>query len=99
VWGTWHAAKFGPVLLANTWYHLAATYDGETLRAYRDGVLVTANEAPSGDPDSEPAGLELGRGAAHASSYFNGMADEVRIYGRALSDQEIVQVMSEGAAR
>ena len=42
--GTWHAAKFG-ALGANTWYHLAATFDGTSLKSYQDGVLITDNPA------------------------------------------------------
>jgi hypothetical protein len=87
VGGVWYAASFGS-LAANTWYHLGATYDGETLRAYRNGVLITANTAPSGPPDSESLPLEFGRHAG-APQYFRGTIDEVRIYNRALSDLEI----------
>ncbi|MCX5636427.1 MAG: hypothetical protein NTX52_01870, partial [Planctomycetota bacterium] len=47
--GTWYPASFGS-LEANTWYHLAATYDGEDLKAYKDGVLITNNSSPSGNP-------------------------------------------------
>ena len=42
VGGAWYPASFGP-LAANTWYFLAATYDGETLTAYTNGVLVSTN--------------------------------------------------------
>jgi hypothetical protein len=85
--GTWYAASFG-TLAANTWYHLAATYDGETLRTYRNGSLVTSNTAPSGAAAAESATLKLGRHAA-AAQYFRGVIDDVRLYDRALSQSEI----------
>jgi hypothetical protein len=85
--GTWHAASFGP-LAANTWYHLVGTYDGDTLRAYVNGVLATANPAPSGNPDLEPLPLELGARAG-AASYFAGVVSGVRIYRRAIGPSEV----------
>ena len=91
VGGTWYGASFG-ALAANTWYHLAGTYDGETLRAYVNGVLVTANRAPSGEPDFEPAALEFGARAG-APQYFSGTIDEVRIYRRVLSAAEITGLL------
>ena len=84
---TWHAASFGP-LLANTWYYLAGTYDGETLRAYKDGELITSNTAPSGPASNESTSLKLGRHAV-SNNFFQGTVDEVRIYNRALSGAEI----------
>jgi fibronectin type 3 domain-containing protein len=83
----WYRASFGP-LAANVWYHLAATYDGETLRAYKNGVLVTTNTLPSGPPDPNPPVLRLGRHAS-AAQFFRGSIDEVRVYSRALSAAEI----------
>src|SRR4029434_8471985 len=90
--GVWYSASFGP-LAGNTWYNLAATYDGETLKAYTNGVLVTSNPAPSGPADAETSPLTIGRHAA-ASQFFKGIVDNVRIYNRALSQAEIQSDMS-----
>jgi hypothetical protein len=87
VGGEWHPASFGN-LQANKWYHLVATYDGENLKAYKDGVLITNNSAPSGTPDAESATLTFGKHSA-ASDYFGGTIDDVRIYSYALSPDEI----------
>ena len=92
VGGTYYAASFGP-LLANTWYYLAATYDGETLRAYKNGALITSNTAPSGVPNDETDSLKLGRHSS-AAQFFQGTVDEVRIYNRALSLAEIQEDMA-----
>lgn len=85
--GAWHAASFGP-LPTNTWIHLAATYDGETLRSYKNGVLVGTNSVPSGFPEPEANSLKLGRHAA-AAQYFQGAVDDVRVYGRVLAADEM----------
>src|SRR6185369_16696727 len=90
--GTWYAASFG-ALAANTWYNLAATYDGETLNAYTNGVLVTSNTAPSGPADADSNALTIGRHAA-LSQFFKGIVDNVRIYSRVLSQTEIQSDMN-----
>ncbi len=87
VGGTWYPASFGS-LQGNTWYHLAATYDGENLKAYKDGVLITTNPSPSGNPFNETASLKFGR-HANAAQYFTGVVDQIRIFNRALSDNEV----------
>ena len=71
----------------NAWTHLAATYDGSTLRLYTNGALAgsrtrSGNIATSGSP------LRIG-GNTLANAYFAGRIDEVRIYRRALSGAEI----------
>ena len=88
VGGIWYAASFGQ-LEPDTWYHLAASYDGETLKAYTDGVLTAANTAPSGPPDLEMNPLLF---ANHTNSFFAGSVDEARVYGRPLSAGEIRSV-------
>ncbi|MCX7589498.1 MAG: LamG domain-containing protein, partial [Patescibacteria group bacterium] len=85
--GFWYAATFG-TLLGNEFYYLAASYDGENLKSYKNGVLIFDNSSPSGDPDNEGAFLKFGRHAL-ANQYANGIFDEIRIYNRALSNSEI----------
>jgi len=89
VGGTWHNASFGP-LTGNVWYHLAATYDGENLRAYKNGVLMNTNTNPSGNPDNISENLTLGSHSDPSSGrYFGGMIDEVRIWDVVLTADEI----------
>jgi hypothetical protein len=89
---SWHAASFG-ALEADTWYHLAGTYDGEDLKAYTNGQLITTNSAPSGPAANETNSLKLARHAKNAD-YFTGTVDEARVYNRALSQIEIQSVMN-----
>jgi len=91
VGGTWYAAKYEP-LEADTWYHLAATYDGENFIAYRDGVMITNNSAPSGPPNNEGNTLKLGRHAA-AAQFFTGIVDDARVYNEALTESDIKTIM------
>ncbi|MHC4497423.1 MAG: LamG domain-containing protein, partial [Planctomycetota bacterium] len=81
--GDWRDASYRP-LSANTWYHLAATYDGTTFNAYRDGVLITSNPGSWGAPNAESNSLKLGRHAA-AAQFFTGTVDDARVYNRALT--------------
>ncbi|UCF14823.1 MAG: LamG domain-containing protein, partial [Phycisphaerales bacterium] len=92
--GTWYPASFGS-LQANTWYHLAATYDGEDLKAYRDGVLITNNSDPAGPPSAEDETLKFGRHAVNPA-FFGGIVDDVRVYNYALSEGQIRALYNEG---
>jgi len=71
----------------NAWTHLAATYDGATLKLYVNGTLASSTSqiariAVSGGP------LQIG-GDSGAGQYFAGAIDEVRIYSTAISDAQI----------
>lgn len=84
---TYVAASFGP-LEAGVWYHLAATYDGEDLKAYKNGVLITNNGWPVGNPEPEARNMTIGANAAN-SSPFSGKIDEVRIWNDVRTEAEI----------
>ena len=78
----------------NTWTHLAVTYDGASLKLYMNGLQV-AFKAQSGSILGSSGPLRIG-GNAVWGEYFAGLIDEVRIYDRALSREEITADM--GAA-
>ena len=76
-----------PALVANTWTHLAATYDGTTIRLYVNGVQkATAASASTLLASAGP--LRLG-GNSIWGEYFAGKLDDVRIYDKALTAAQI----------
>lgn len=75
-------------LNANTWYHVAATYDGAAMKIYINGVL-DASKSQTGSVNSSGA-FNVGY-SYNISRNFNGKIDEVRVWKRALSQTEISQ--------
>ncbi|GAB3823724.1 hypothetical protein GCM10028821_01660 [Hymenobacter jeollabukensis] len=73
-------------LNANTWYHLAGTFDGSAMRLYVNGVLDNSRTGPSSV--LADANFYLGRNYA-SSRCLDGSLDEVRVWKRALTAAEI----------
>jgi hypothetical protein len=87
--GSW---SFTPALLKpEKWYYIAVTYDGLYMRAYLDGVLVQVSSYIPGTIDPSETDISIGADVSRNTNFFNGTIDEVRIYSRALSDDEIWQ--------
>jgi hypothetical protein len=78
------------------WYHLAGTFDGQAVRLYVDGVLE--GETPLSTPISYGAHpLVLGASGDPADPRaIRGSLDEVTIYGRALTDEEVRVIHAAG---
>ena len=70
-----------------TWMHVAATYDGSTIKLYLDGQLE-ASKAASFPLATNQLALSLGAQHDGTRPFLGGM-DDVRIYSRALDAQEI----------
>jgi flagellin-like protein len=74
--------------LIGEWMYLVGTYDGNILRMYIDGVQTgTTPSAPN--PRSTNSKVYIGKLEGSTSS-INGTIDEVRIYNRSLSEEEIL---------
>lgn len=75
------------------WHHLAATYDGSSLISlYIDGLLATQSVASGGMPVTlDPLAIGNEPGASDVDQ-FNGVVDDVRIYGSALAPAQISQL-------
>jgi hypothetical protein len=76
----------------NMWTHLAGTYDGTTLRLYRNGTLIASSVRP-GTISVGNGALKLG-GNAVWPEWFAGRLDDVRVYDTALTAQQIQADMS-----
>lgn len=87
-WSNWKTTYSDPgTIAADTWYHLAGSYDGSALKLYING-MVADSLACGGSMD--PSNLHLRIGTNNSGlRYFHGVIDEVRIYSRALSQAEI----------
>jgi glucose/arabinose dehydrogenase/PKD repeat protein len=72
---------------ANTWTHLAVTYDGATLRLFVNGVQA-GSKAQTGSITASTSPLKIG-GNPVWGEWYAGLIDEVRIYNRALTTGEI----------
>jgi hypothetical protein len=82
---------------SSSWAHLAATYDGGTLRMFVNGVQVSS--VPGAQPIVVSSGpLQIG-GNTIWGEYFSGLIDDVRVYNRALTAAEITNAMNTAVAQ
>lgn len=85
---------WGPVLEAGTWYHVVGVLDRG---AGRGRVYVNGVEGAEGalgpNPLSNDAITRIGCRQDTSDSAFDGAIDDVRIFNRALSEEEIVANM------
>jgi hypothetical protein len=72
----------------NQWVHLAGTYDGSTLRLYRNGKEVGTASGIGGMVQCSGS-TAIGSRNSNDMHWFAGAIDDVRIYGRALGSAEI----------
>jgi len=86
--GAGYAEPSGGVMTLNEWHHLAGTMKkGQFVRVYLDAVLVAESTSFAGNTADGSSPLFIGRRGD--GQFFNGTVDEVTIYSRALSGEEI----------
>ena len=90
----------GTSISNNTWYHFVYVYDGSYVRGYVNGVAVTptASTATGGGTSITADFTGLGR-TNHATNYeYDGDMDEVGVWSRALTADEISQLYNSNRA-
>jgi hypothetical protein len=83
-----HHLKADAALPTGRWVHLAGTFDGKTMSIYVDGQEHGRMDRP-GPVKANAFHLCLGSYELNHASHFTGLLDEVRIYDRALTADEI----------
>ena len=80
-------------LTAGDWIHAAATYDGALMRLYQDCALV-GERAKTGAVASAPGvPVWIGSNPGGPHQAFDGRIDDVKLFDRALSEEEVCQEM------
>lgn len=89
----------GATLTTNTWYHLAGTYNGTNMVTYVNGVINATTNLSGAIDYSQSGDLVFGCDSPYESGEtegFSGVLDDVRIYNRALTAQEIGRLYDDG---
>ena len=89
------------VIPLNEWTHLAISFDGATKRLFVNGVEVASQSGLSALVyDGAPVPVTIGCGLARNAprDMFTGRVDEVSVYRRALSPDEIFALFEAGSA-
>ena len=73
-------------IIAEKWHFISASYDGQKIRLYLDSKYLTQKDASL---DTAENSLLIGRPRFDSHFYALGLIDDIRIYDRALSEDEI----------
>jgi hypothetical protein len=80
----------------NLWHHAAIVWDGtNTAIVYLDGVEESSEVSGPPTPDRKDRPFTIGMHAS-ISAYFDGIIDDVRVYDRALTAEEVMQLYQAG---
>lgn len=80
-------------LVADTWHFAAAVYDGSTIELFLDGAAVGSVAKTGTLATSGSAGVWIGSNPPTSTSKpFHGNIDEVAIFNKALSPQQIAAI-------
>ena len=84
----------GPILNDGEWHHVAMVYDGANMLAYVDGDLVWNVEKLI---NTALGGFRIGN-SRWGTNHLGGLIDEVQIFERALTAEEIKSIFNAGSA-
>ncbi len=97
----WLGPGAGASLDTGIWVHLVTTFDGNTAKLYKNGVLETSAPFPGLIDSCIGGGLRFGydhlRYFASTGDPFNGIIDDIGIWNRALDSSEISRLHSGSA--
>ncbi len=85
---------FGFTMPTNEWVHVAVTFNGSTATMYRNGLPIGTDGFSFGY--NTESTLTIGACEVNGGNPWNGMIDEVRLYNRALTAEEVAALATGG---
>ena len=98
--GTGFSAVATTRLDDDQWHYVVGVFDSKsrTLKVYTDGALEKESKTDGTAPGVNEQDLHIGYNGFQGDHRFNGIIDEVRIYDRALNEDEINEIMASKGA-
>jgi hypothetical protein len=92
--GNWYVGSGPRVVVPGVWSHVAVTHAGGAYTLYCNGSYVGSGSGGAWTGSAAPLGL----GVNPPRQNYNGLLDEVGIYSRALSSNEVAAIHAAGSA-
>ncbi len=88
---TWQEVSVGTNLVNTGWHHIALTFDDVNNRQtlYLDGVAVATTNATQSIDYSQGTSFTVGRHGDIPIMFFSGQMDDVQVYSRALTANDV----------
>ncbi|WP_328409050.1 exo-alpha-sialidase [Streptomyces violaceus] len=80
------------------WHHMALRRGGGKLTLFLDGKPLTTTDVPGSVSRNSPFGVHVGQ-RMDSRAFLSGAIDDVRVWNRALSDEELASGASGAAAK
>jgi hypothetical protein len=93
-----HSTIQVPLQMSSTWVHVLVTYGYDavkkvgTANLYLNGGSPVATMTPFTSPSATPGNLVIGKNSLTDTNYFMGAMDDVRIYNRVLTPDEVMEL-------
>ncbi len=89
---SWNGFSTGSVVTPSDWNHIVTTFDGTDYKVYVNAVEVDSDAGLAGLTPHPTQQLDIGR----VDNNFEGSIDEVRIYQRALTQEDVTELFTGG---
>jgi hypothetical protein len=80
----------------DNWYHITCRFIGGQYSAFVNGIQVDGSNFPFGGVFNNDLPLLFGKDPSGEVEFSNGILDDIAIWNRALSQQEITQLYNQG---
>lgn len=88
----------GTAISTNTWTHVVGTMNDTASKVYFNGALIDTQGGIGSGNTQDTAGRVVNIAGSNSSDFVNAVMDDVRVYNRILSDQEVKDLYNAGVS-